>query len=64
MAGGSSAGEERVYSCELEAGDVTHFGTVERIERFKLGGVERVRIFFTTGTPHSVKATTTLHVGI
>lgn len=57
----ASPTEERSYACELEAGDVTHFGTVERIERFEAGGLERVRVYFTDEPMLSVKATATFH---
>jgi len=54
--------EYRSYACELEPGDVTHFGTVDHIERFTIrGGQERVRVVFTNGDISSVKADSTFH---
>jgi len=58
-------GEERVYACELEPGNVTHFGTVDRIERYvDRYKEERVRVYFTKGDSHNMIADFTYHVAV
>ena len=52
--------ETRVYACELEIGDVTHFGTVEWVERLDNG--KTLVTYKYPGTSATYKDLTAIHV--